>query len=368
MWVMNNLASNHAVKTVPAIEAVELTKVFGRRVSVDHLNLKVNAGELYALLGDNGAGKTTTINMLTTLLKPTSGRFFICGFDGIRQSEKAKSTFGIVSQDVSLYNELTAYENLSFIGNLYGLARQEAERRIDALLESAHLSDRKHERVSDFSGGMQRKLAIACALLPEPKVLFMDEPTVGLDPASRRQIWQSLKELRDHGVTVLLTTHYLEEAEVLADRIGIIRSGKLVAEGTIERLRERIQAIGEIAIRLTKPISDEELAAKISRLQSVMPTNVRHDKLRGTLYVGQCSSMDPARSLSLILKWLQDEDLPFSRFATSEPSLEEIFLAFTGSAGATEHARKDGTAPGGDEQVPARISSTDAVVKCNEEV
>lgn len=373
--MMSNVASNQAVKTVPAIEAVDLTKVFGQRVSVSNLNLTVNSGELYALLGDNGAGKTTTINMLTTLLKPTSGRFFICGFDGVRQSEKAKAAFGIVSQDVSLYNELTAYENLSFVGNLYGLPRQLAERRIDELLARAHLSDRKHERAGSFSGGMQRKLGIACALLPEPKVLFMDEPTVGLDPASRRQIWQSLHELRNHGVTVFLTTHYLEEAEMLADRIGIIRSGNLVAEGTIAELRKKIQAIREIAIRLASPIEDEELSVKIARLKAVMPTEVRHDRLRATIYFGQGKNMELTESLNLILKWLQDENLPFTRFATSEPSLEEVFLAVTGDskAGLKElvpdvETGYCGSASGSDAvHAAARLASADAVVESDED-
>ncbi len=174
---------------------------------------------------------------------------------------------------------------------------------------------------------MQRKLTIAGALLHEPKVLFMDEPTVGLDPASRRQIWTSLKALKNHGVAVLLTTHYLEEAELLSDRIGIIRRGSLVAEGTIDDLRHKVQGIRSIAIRLAGEVNEEQLQAKLEKLKAKFPVEVKRDLLRNTISFAQPQDRKLVRSLYQLLSWLEDEQIQFSRFATSEPNLEEVFLA-----------------------------------------
>jgi ABC-2 type transport system ATP-binding protein len=311
----------------PSIEAANLTKRFGQRVSVDHLNLKIYPGELYALLGDNGAGKTTTINMLTTLLPPTEGKFYICGYDGVTQTEKTKGVFGIVSQDVAIYTELTAYENLQFIADLYGLSKQKAKERIEHLLEVSGLADRANDLAGTFSSGMQRKLSIASALLHEPQVLFMDEPTVGLDPAARLQIWEVLMQLRGQGVTILLTTHYLEEAEILADRIGIIRLGKLVAEGTIEQLRDRIQAIRSIEIRFSRAYDASQITAKLASLDPSFTSIPCYDALHSRLTFAQPKDMSLSRCLKTIIAWLDNEKLSFSTFSTNEPSLEEVFLA-----------------------------------------
>src|SRR3984885_14392110 len=270
-----------------AIKAVNLTKSYGSNLVIDHLNLSIPYGELYALLGDNGAGKTTTLSMLTTLLKPDSGDIEICGSNVIKQSEQSKRAFGIVSQDIAIYQELTAFENLWFVAQLYGLPRKQALLKIERLLEQSGLTDRANDIVGNFSGGMQRKLTIASALLHEPRVLFMDEPTVGLDPGARRQIWQTLKELRDSGVTILLTTHYLEEAELLADRIGIIRKGKLVAEGTIEELRHKIQGIRHISIRLHHTVSLESLKQRVDKLLEQFKSEVKYDLLRNTVSFAQ---------------------------------------------------------------------------------
>lgn len=309
------------------LRAVNLTKVFGTRRSVDNLNLSVFPGELYALLGDNGAGKTTTISMLTTLLKPTAGEIFICGHDALRQAERTKGAFGVVSQDVAIYQELTAYENLAFVADLHGLPKKRALARIEFLLEEAGLLDRANEISGTFSGGMQRKLSIAIAILHEPKVLFMDEPTVGLDPASRRQIWQGLMKLRESGVAILLTTHYLEEAELLANRIGIIRKGKLVVEGTIDELRQKIQGIRSIAIRLHHSVNAEELKPKIEVLLGRLRTRASFDPLRNTISFSQPKDSHLVHHLHEVLNWLDQEKVPFSKFATSEPNLEEVFLA-----------------------------------------
>ena len=318
-----------SAKTEFAISAVNLCKTYGETRVVDNLNLNVRAGELYALLGDNGAGKTTTISMLTTLLEPSSGEFFICGLNGVKQAEKTKGSFGIVSQDIAIYQELTAFENLWFIAQLHGIPRKQALERIEMLLERSGLSDKANHLAGTFSGGMQRKLTIASALLHEPKVLFMDEPTVGLDPAARRQIWQTLKGLRNSGVTILLTTHYLEEAELLADRIGIIRQGKIVVEGTIDELRHKIQGIRSIAIRITGDVAPDVLQNKINMLGGRFSNQVKFDPLRNTLSFAQPKDSQLVKILHDVLNWLEQEKISFTRFATSEPNLEEVFMALT---------------------------------------
>jgi ABC-2 type transport system ATP-binding protein len=325
----SEVTANSRQPLSPTIEAVNLTKVFGKRVCVDHLNFKVHAGELYALLGDNGAGKTTTLNMLTTLLAPTEGEFFICGHHGWNQQELAKSAFGVVSQDVSIYQELTAWENLAFIAELYGMSKQKATARIKELLDEAGLSERANDQAGEYSTGMQRKLSIACAILPEPQVLFMDEPTVGLDPASRRQIWTSLRELRANGVTVLLTTHYLEEAELLADRIGIIRKGRLVLEGTIDELRDKIQSIRSISVRIAKGVSIDGLKEKFEVLAAEQNTRVKYDQLRNTVSLAQPKHLSLGQFAALVVRWFESQKIEFSKFVTSEPNLEEVFLEVT---------------------------------------
>ncbi len=311
------------------IRAVNLTKTYGDRTVVNQLNLDIKPGELYALLGDNGAGKTTTISMLTTLVPPTSGQIFICGIDAVKQSERTKGAFGIVSQDIAIYQELTAFENLWFVAQLYGIPKKQAMERIERLLEQAGLTDRANDLAGSFSGGMQRKLTIASAMLHQPKVLFMDEPTVGLDPAARRQIWQQLKDLKSSGVAILLTTHYLEEAELLSDRIGIIRQGSIVIEGTIEELRQKIQSIRSIAIRLTSSMDPDVLNVKLEKLTAKYPTQVRFDPLRNTIAFAQPKDSKLVEALHEILGWLDSEKISFTRFATSEPNLEEVFLAIS---------------------------------------
>jgi ABC-2 type transport system ATP-binding protein len=318
-----------SVPSAPAIVAQGLTRRFGKRVSVDNLSLAIYPGELYALLGDNGAGKTTTINMLTTLLEPSSGDFQICGFSGTKQMEKIKAYFGIVSQDIALYNELTSFENLKFLADLYNLPKREIVPRITALLTSAGLEARANDRAGNLSGGMQRRLAIACALIKSPKVLFMDEPTVGLDPASRRQIWATLKDLKKSGVAILLTTHYLEEAELLADRIGIIREGKLVAEGTVQELAKKIHGMRGISIKLSEGTSVEspELQSKLDHLIAELKVTVRLDPLRNTIYVSQPEGAQLDIFMRAVFDWLTREKIAFSKFATGEPNLEEVFMA-----------------------------------------
>ncbi|MGH7098528.1 MAG: ABC transporter ATP-binding protein [Stellaceae bacterium] len=225
------------------IEVRDLVKKFGGFAAVDRISFSVAAGRIFAFLGPNGAGKTTTIKMLTTILAPTSGTIRVAGHDPVREARQVRRAFGIVFQDPSLDDEMTAYENMELHGVLYGVARAERRRRIAALLDFVELWERRDDYVKRFSGGMKRRLEIARALLHQPKILFLDEPTAGLDPQTRNHIWSFVQSLsRDEGVTVLFTTHYMDEAERVAEDIAIIDHGRIVAEGAIPELKRRTGA------------------------------------------------------------------------------------------------------------------------------
>jgi ABC-2 type transport system ATP-binding protein len=222
------------------IHVQSLVKTFGEVRAVDGISFDVRAGEIFAFLGPNGAGKTTTIQMLTTLLRPTSGTMALDGLDPVTQPREVRRRFGIVFQDPSLDGDLTAYENLDLHGVLYHVPRRERARRIEALLTLFELGDRRHARVKTFSGGMKRRLEIARGLLHTPKVLFLDEPTLGLDPQSRHQLWAHVRHLNEtEGVTVFLTTHYMDEAERVAHRLAVIDHGRIVAQGSPEELKNQ---------------------------------------------------------------------------------------------------------------------------------
>lgn len=219
------------------IETKNLTRKFGDFTAVDNISFNVQKGEIFAFLGPNGAGKTTTIKMLTTLLKPTSGSIMINNFDSVRQQHKVRQSFGIVFQDPSLDNELTAFENMQFHAILYGLQKSIYKNRIADLLNLVQLQERRNLFVKNFSGGMKRRLEIARGLLHCPKILFLDEPTVGLDPQTRNHIWTYIENLnKKEQVTIFFTTHYMEEVERVADRVAIIDHGKIIITGTIDEI------------------------------------------------------------------------------------------------------------------------------------
>jgi ABC-2 type transport system ATP-binding protein len=244
------------------IEVKNLTKKFKDFTAVDDISFSVKEGEIFAFLGPNGAGKTTTIKILTTLLEPTSGSVTLNGFDVLKDHANVRKSFGIVFQDPSLDEELTAYENLDFHGVLYGISKEDRNLRIKELLEYVELSDRKDSLVKTFSGGMRRRLEIARGLMHHPKILFLDEPTIGLDPQTRNKVWEYVKKLNEkEGVTVFLTTHYMEEAEKMANRIAIIDKGKIIAEGTSNELKisTHTDSLEDAFLNLTgKDIRDEE--------------------------------------------------------------------------------------------------------------
>jgi len=244
------------------IEVKNLTKKFNGFIAVDNISFSVKKGEIFAFLGPNGAGKTTTIKMLTTLLNPTSGELAIDGFSSIDNRDKVRMTFGIVFQDPSLDDELTAYENMYFHSVLYKVPPAQIKPRIKELLEFVELWERKDELVKKFSGGMKRRLEIARGFLHHPKVLFLDEPTLGLDPQTTNHIWTYIKDLNQkEGITVFFTTHYMAEAEKIADKIAIIDHGKIIITGTLEELKNKTQkdTLEDAFLALTgKKLRDEE--------------------------------------------------------------------------------------------------------------
>ncbi len=226
------------------IEVKNLTKKFGDLNAVDDISFGVEEGEIFAFLGPNGAGKTTTIRMLTTLLKPTSGEMRLNGVDPVKDQSEARRSFGIVFQDPSLDDQLTALENMEFHGVVYGVPKKIRRERIEELLKIVELWDRKDDLVKHFSGGMNRRLEIARGLLHHPKILFLDEPTLGLDPQTRNLIWTYIENLnKQEGITIFFTTHYMEEADKLARKIAIIDHGKIIAQGSPSELKKQTNAI-----------------------------------------------------------------------------------------------------------------------------
>ena len=306
-----------------AIETAALTKKFNGFVAVDGINLKIKKGELFALLGPNGAGKTTTISMLSTLLKPTSGKALVNGHDVVKEAAKVRQSIGIVFQDPSLDDQLTAMENLDIHGRLYHMAGNERRKRIREVLEMVDLTDRANSIVKTFSGGMRRRLEIARGLMHSPEVLFLDEPTLGLDPQTRRHIWDYIKKLNREGVTVLLTTHYMEEADALADRVVIIDRGRIVAEGTPSSLKDSIGG-DVIKISCSKP---EELKKAMEKCECDITSEPRITEEGLVINVKKAEEVIPK-----IFDISAKNSIEVKSITYKEPSLEDVFLHYTGRA------------------------------------
>jgi ABC-2 type transport system ATP-binding protein len=245
----------------PIIEARGVIKRFGDITAVNDISFEVDKGEIFAFLGPNGAGKSTTISMLTTMLRPTSGKLFLNNHDVAKEQDSARKSFGIVFQDPSLEEELSAYENMQIHAVLYGLPKKQQHERVKELMELVDLWERRDSMVKTYSGGMRRRLEIARGLLHHPKILFLDEPTLGLDTQTRNLLWNYVKKLRDNeGMTIFFTTHYLDEAEAVADRIAIIDHGKIITTGTTAQLTKETgtKSLEEAYLKLTgKEVRDQ---------------------------------------------------------------------------------------------------------------
>lgn len=296
------------------IETKNLTKKYKEITAVDNLNLKINEGEIFGLLGPNGAGKTTTLLMLTTLKKPTSGTAKVNNFDVIRQPDKVRKSIGIVFQDPSSDDILTGYENLKLHGWLYDMPDELRNRRIKEVLELVDLTERKNDLVKKYSGGMRRRLEIARGLMHHPKVLFLDEPTLGLDPQSREHIWNYIEKLsKEEKITIIITTHYMDEADKLCDRLAIIDKGKIVVLGSPKKLKKNLG--GDIIQLKAKNLNIEAL----KRLKNVKKVEKCDDEVCLTV-------KDASKHLQEILKAVGKVESVEVR----SPTLDDVFLHYTG--------------------------------------
>jgi len=307
----------------PVLSCSGLRKRFGDLVAVDGVGFQIAAGETYGLLGPNGAGKTTTISMLCGLLERDAGEVHVLGTPLTTRSIETKREIGYVPQDIAIYPDLSARENLTFFGRLYGLTGDELNDRVDRVLEIVGLADRARDRSDQFSGGMKRRLNIGIGLLHEPRLLVLDEPTVGVDPQSRNAILESVEHLGSEGLAVLYTTHYMEEAERLCNRIGIIDHGKIVAEGT---RRELVELVGQQdRVRLTATGELQGAAEALMALPGVAEADAREGGL--DLIVSAADEM-----LVDILRAVSDANVSISSVDVEEPNLEAVFLHLTGRA------------------------------------
>ncbi len=305
-----------------AVFVDNLVKKYGELTAVAGITFSVKDGEVFGFLGPNGAGKTTTIHVLTTLLKPTSGKAIVGGFDVVEEPSKVRKVIGIVFQDPSIDDQLTAYENMYIHGKIYGVPTDLLKRRIDEMLEFVGLKRFKNKTVKTFSGGMRRRLEIARALIHEPQILFLDEPTLGLDPQTRANIWKYIENLRkEKGVTIFLTTHYMDEAEALCDRIAVIDHGKIIALGTPEELKSMV---GEDVVYIRFSPGDGENGE--SCFQAEFLKECKHvGRDRVAIKVDNAST-----SIPKIFELAQKTGLRIKEIDYKRPTLNDVFLYLTG--------------------------------------
>ncbi len=306
------------VPSPPAISATGLRKSFGDQVVLDGIDLSVPEGTIFSLLGPNGAGKTTTVQILSTLIRADAGDVRVAGHDVHRDPDAVRAAIGVTGQFSAVDALLTGEENLILMADLHHLGRKEGRRRAAELLERFDLTDAATKTAATYSGGMQRRLDLAMTLVGRPRIIFLDEPTTGLDPRSRRTMWQIIRELVAGGVTIFLTTQYLEEADHLADRIAVLDHGKLVAEGSPDALKRRIPG-GHIRLRFVDARGLESAAHTLG--------DVVRDDAALTLQVPSDGSM---RSLKTLLDRLDDESIEVDELTVHTPDLDDVFLALTG--------------------------------------
>jgi ABC-2 type transport system ATP-binding protein len=314
--------SSTAKRGTPAIDAEGLVRKFGDNVAVAGMDLEIAPGEIYGVLGPNGAGKTTAIRILATLLRPDSGTALVFGHDVVSEGDAVRGRVSLTGQFASVDEDLTGSENLVLIARLLGHSRKEAKRRADELLEAFGLSDAAGRQVKAYSGGMRRKLDIAASIVVTPDLIFLDEPTTGLDPRSRNQVWDIIRALASDGTTVLLTTQYLDEADQLADRIAVIDKGKVIAEGTPGELKNAVGS-GVLRVRLREPEARSEAERVLSNTLGVAVETLSDP-------VALVARVSEPERVSQALAELSRAGIAVTDFAFGQPSLDEVFLALTG--------------------------------------
>lgn len=309
------------------IETQALTKRFNgaAELAVNEVSFAVREGEIFSLLGPNGAGKTTMISMLSCLLKPTSGDALVAGASVTDAPHKVKEVIGVVPQEIALYPKLSARENLAFWGRLYGMSGRSLKQRVEEVLEIVGLKDRAKERVETYSGGMQRRINIGVGLLHQPKLVYMDEPTVGIDPQSRRNILDTVLALNEQGMTVLYTTHYMEEAQELSDRIGIIDHGEMISLGTMPELTQLVGEQDIVVLGITEEHSRPELIEALGAVEGVREVEAANGNVR-------LIANDGNAALPALISVANAQGARISDVSIQEPNLEAVFLHLTGRA------------------------------------
>lgn len=304
-----------------AIEVLNITKRFGENLVLDNVSFNVNEGEIFGFIGPNGAGKSTLINIMTTILYPDRGTIKICGFDILKEPVKAKECIGYVPQDISLLEELNAYGNLEYFGALYGLKGKLLKERIKEAIKITGLEEKKREKVKKYSGGMKRRLNLAVGIMHHPKVLILDEPTVGIDPQSRNHIFNFIKKVgKEWKTTVIYTSHYIEEVEELCDRVFIIDNGKEIAYGKKEDIKASIFPNNKVTIYADN--IKGELSLEIKSLQGIINLTEEEGKIILTI--------NEKFSIGDILKLLEEKKIYIKKISYDEAKLEDVFLTLTG--------------------------------------
>jgi ABC-2 type transport system ATP-binding protein len=314
-------SQSEEAKTSPIVKVENLSKIYGALKAVDNISFEVYEGEIFGFLGPNGAGKTTTINMLTTLIKPTSGKAEVCGYDVFKHANEVRRSVGVVPQEYTADEDMTGINNILLCADLYGMPRSDSKVHAQELLELVELQDAAKRKVSTFSGGMRRRLELACGLINYPKLLFLDEPTLGLDVQTRTAVWKYIKKLKeDYHMTLFMTTHYLEEADSICDRVAIIDHGHIIKIGSPEALKE---SIGGDVIVVSVKESEQDISSDIAQIKLVKSVKKSDGTYRIKAELGEEASPQ-------ITDLIRSKGLHVTKVSLTKPTLDEVYLEFTG--------------------------------------